>query len=153
MEKQPGKPEPKKKEPLKPVPPEPPRADVPVRQLWAKPAPTSVYVLARTAMEEAGNAILATAFRRLAKAEANGGDFEPEDVLEWLGQLHDDIAWLQDHIRTNLHVQRDIEAFIAPERRRRCDHCQRWFLPVRTDSAYCRSACRQAAYRHRRRYG
>lgn len=137
-------PKPKKKVVRKPEP------DLPVRQLWTKPSQASVYVLARAAMEEAGNAILATAMRRLAVAEANGADFEPEDVIEWLGTLHDDIEWLQDHIRTNLHVQRDIEAFVVPEKRRQCAHCQRWFLPIRTTGQFCRSACRVAAHRARR---
>lgn len=127
--------------------------EMPVQQLWAKPDPTSVFSLARAAMQQAEDAIFAQAMRKLAKAEANGLDIEPEDVIEWLGAVQQDITWLIDHIRTNLHVQRDIEALIVPDKRRRCEWCDRWFVLARSDSAFCSGKCRQAAYRDRRRYG
>jgi hypothetical protein len=68
--------------------------------IWSKPHPRSVYQLAVDAMEQADDKILATAFRKLARADANGLDslIVTSDVVEWLERVKGNIEWLIDHI-------------------------------------------------------
>ena len=40
--------------------------------------------------------------------------------------------------------------WFLPTLTKKCAQCDRYFEPARTDSRYCSSACRQAAYRARR---
>jgi hypothetical protein len=123
--------------------------------IYHAPHPYSVWSLAKGAMEEAENAILATAFRKLARAYAREeGNTLPdvEEVVDWLEGVRTDIAWLQDHLLHHLDLQRDVETLVPAHMRLRCAYegCRRWFIPVRRSGEYCSSPCRQAAYRQRR---
>lgn len=119
------------------------------RVVWSRPHPSSVYQLAVDAMEQADDKILATAFRKLAKAEANGLDglIVTTDVIDWLEQVKGNIDWLVHHIEHHLDLQADIPAFVAEARRKECEWCGSWFMPERSTARFCKNACRQASYR------
>lgn len=122
--------------------------------IYHAPHSYSVWSLAANAMDETGNAILATAFRRLARAYAREeGNTLPDvtEVVEWLEQVRTDISWLQDHLLNHLELQRDVERLVPESHRLQCAQCDRWFIPVRKSAEFCGSPCRQAAYRDRRR--
>lgn len=123
--------------------------------IYHAPHPYSVWSLAKAGMENAENAILAQAFRKLARAYAREeGDILPtvQEVVDWLETVRNDIAWLQDHLLHHLDLQKDVERLVPEHMRLQCEHCSRWFIPVRkSGTSYCSSPCRQAAYRARRR--
>jgi hypothetical protein len=92
---------------------------------------------------------LATAFRKLAKADANGLDslIVTTDVVAWLEQVKGNIEWLIDHIENYLDLQADIPVYVAEGRRKQCEWCGDWFVPERSTARFCKNACRQASYR------
>lgn len=117
--------------------------------LWSRPHPHSVYQLAAEAMERADDKILATAFRRLAKADANGVGWilATSDVVDWLEQVRGNIDRLVHHIEHHLDLQADIPRFVPETQRRQCEECGDWFVPERSTARFCKNACRQAAWR------
>jgi hypothetical protein len=115
--------------------------------IWTKPHPNSLYQLAAEGMKKADDKILAEAFRKLAKADANGLDWlTTADVVEWLEKVKGNIDWLIHHIEHHLDLQADIPRLV-PERSKQCEGCARWFVPERSTARFCSSRCRQSAYR------
>jgi hypothetical protein len=111
-------------------------------------APSLRLPVSRRGMEKADDKILVEAFRKLAKAEANGLDWlTTADVVEWLEQVKGNIDWLIDHIENYLDLQADILRLVPEERRKQCEECDRWFVPERSTARYCSNRCRQSAYR------
>lgn len=116
--------------------------------IWSRPHPMSVYQLAAEGMEKANDKILAEAFRKLAKADANGLDMlATEDVVEWLEEVKSNIDWLIHHIEHHLDLQADIARLVPEARRKQCEECEKWFVPERSTARFCSNACRQSAYR------
>jgi hypothetical protein len=116
--------------------------------IWSRPHPNSLYQLAAEGMDRAYDKILAEAFRKLAKAEANGLDWlTTADVVEWLEKVKGDIDWLIHHIEHHLDLQADIERLVSEQRRKQCEECDKWFVPERSTKRFCSNRCRQSAYR------
>lgn len=122
---------------------------------WKGPHPDSVLAMAVTAMQSAGNKILATALKRLAIAEANGlfgeGDsrMDERDVLVWLDDMKADIDWLKHHIEFHLDLQRDIPRLVPSARQCSYVECDRWYIPGSASQRYCCVAHREAQRRIR----
>jgi hypothetical protein len=136
--------EPKEQPPTPEQPPTKPEGKV----IWSRPHPNSVYQLAAEGMERADDKILAEAFRKLAKADANGLDWlTTADVVEWLEKVRGDIDWLIYHIEHHLDLQADIARLVPEARRKQCEECDKWFVPERSTARFCSNACRQSAYR------
>jgi hypothetical protein len=115
--------------------------------------PLSAYQLAAEAMKEAEDKILATAFRKLAKSDANGARefMTTDDVVNWLDEVTSNIEWLKDHLRHHpVDLEADILALVPEARREQCEWCGDWFVPERRTARFCKQACHQAAYRVRR---
>jgi len=116
--------------------------------IWTRPHPNSLYQLAAEGMDRADDKILAEAFRKLAKAEANGLDWlEPEAVVDWLEKVRGNIDWLIHHIEHHLDLQADIARLVPEQHRKQCEGCDKWFVPERSTRRFCSSRCRQSAYR------
>jgi hypothetical protein len=116
--------------------------------IWTRPHPNAVYQLAAEGMEKADDKILAEAFRKLAKADANGLDWlTTVDVVEWLDEVKSHIDWLIHHIEHHLDLQADIPRLVPEAHRKQCEGCDKWFVPERSTKRYCSSRCRQSAYR------
>lgn len=127
--------------------------------LWKSPHPNSALMVAAEAMERAEDKILATAFRRLAVAEANRGLGGRDNLLDytgirtWLEEVRSNIDWLLAHIHDD-EFTLDLQEETSKHRKaKQCEWCGKWFIPERSTGKYCRPSHNVAAAKAKRRRG